>query len=233
MKNSITDITLYHYPASRSARVKWLLHELQLAGAISEFETIKLDLMKGAGMTPGFLAKNPNHAVPVLDIAYDDGRTQTMIESGAMLSFLSEQYPAAGFGPDISDPIARADFAQMLYFGASWIDMMLWQIRLHRDLLPDKIKSAPTVEMYIGKLNNEVSPQLIKRLEKHDYICGDTFTAADILTGHNIQWAGSYGACRDDVLKAYMKRLKSRPAYALAFADAAEFETKRPKRARQ
>lgn len=228
MKNSISDITLYHYPASRSARVKWLLHELELTGAINGFKTVKLDLMQGAGMTPQFLAKNPNHAVPVLDIEYNDGRTQTMIESGAMLAFLTEQYPDAGFGPNASDPIARADFHQMMYFGASWMDMMLWQIRLHRDLLPGKIKSAAMAEMYIGKLNNEVTPQLAARLSKHDYICGDNFTAADILTGHNIGWAGSYGACRDDVLKAYMKRLKSRPAYALAFADAAEFETKRP-----
>lgn len=221
---TITSLTLYHYPISRSARVKWLLHELELAGVIDGFETVKLDLMRGDGMAPEFMAKNPNHAVPVLDVEYADGRSHTMIESGAMLSFLTEQYPNAGLGPDASDPIARADFHQMLYFGASWFDMMLWQIRLHEDLLPKKIRSQAMADMYRGKIENEVAPQLLARIEKHDYICGESFTTADIMTGYNINWAGAYGLCRTPEFKAYMTRMKSREAFGLAFADASEFE---------
>lgn len=220
---TITSLTLYHYPISRSARVKWLLHELELGGHIDGFETVTLDLMRGAGMAPEFMAKNPNHAVPVLDMEYADGRAQTLIESGAMLSFLTDHYQNAGLGPD-DDPIARADYHQMLYFGASWFDMMLWQIRLHRDLLPKKIRSQAMVDMYMGKIENEVAPQLLARLSKHDYICGDRFTTADIMTGYNINWAGAYGLCRTPEFKAYMGRMKSRPAFQLAFADAQDFE---------
>ncbi len=224
MKNPIKSLTLYHYPISRSARVKWLLHELELGGHIDGFETVKLDLMRGDGMAAGFMAKNPNHAVPVLDITYTDGREQTMIESGAMLAFLTDLYPAAGLGPDAFDPVAAADYRQMLYFGAAWMDMMLWQIRLHNDLLPERIRSEAMLSMNKGKIDNEIAPQLRARLEKHDYICGDHFTTADIITGYNINWAGAYGLCRDAVFKAYMKRVKSREAFRLAFADASEFE---------
>jgi hypothetical protein len=36
----ISDIELYHYPATRSARVKWLLHEL----VGDEFKVNRIDL---------------------------------------------------------------------------------------------------------------------------------------------------------------------------------------------
>jgi len=89
MAMSIKSVKLYHYPLSRSARVKFLLHEIY----DDDFETVFMDMLKGAGRAPEFLAKNPNHAVPVLDITYEDGTEQTMLESGAMIVWLADQYP--------------------------------------------------------------------------------------------------------------------------------------------
>ena len=215
-----TSITLYHYPLSRSARVKWLLHEI----LGEDFTTVKLDLLRGEGMAAEFLAKNPNHAVPVIDVVHADGREQTIIESGAILLWLAETYAGAGMAPPLDDPIARADYHQIMAFGSTSVDMMLWQIRLHRDLLPKPMRHAAQVELYMAKFKNEVEPQLTARLEQGPYMCGEPFTAADCLMGQNINWANAYGLARSDVFKAYMKRLKSRPAFQMAFADAAEFE---------
>lgn len=217
---TIKSLTLYHYPLSRSARVKWCLHEI-LGDA---FETVTLDLMRGEGMTPEFLQKNPNHAVPVLDVIYEDGQKQTIIESGAITLWLADTYPEAKLAPAVSDMSARADYLQTVLFGSSTMDMMLWQIRLHRDLLPERLRHPPQIKLYMNKWGNEIEPQLIDRLSRQDFICGDKFTAADCIIGQNVNWSRAYGLSSHPVFKNYYQRLKSRPAFQQAFADAANFE---------
>lgn len=216
---SIKSLKLYHYPLTRSVRVKWMLHEV--LGA--EFETETVAVIKGAMMTPDMLAKNPNHNLPMLDITWDDGSVQTMLESGAMVMWLAEAFPDKQLAPAPGPSAARADYLQMMQFGASWMDSMLWQIRLHRDLMPDSLKQASVVEMYKTKWASEIEPQLIARLSQHDFICGDTFNAADCISGYNVFWANSYGLCSDPIFKAYLAKLGDRPAFQQAFADADQF----------
>ena len=50
-------LKLYHYPATRSARVKWLLHEL----LDDDFDVEVVPLYEGAQYSEDYLAKNPNH----------------------------------------------------------------------------------------------------------------------------------------------------------------------------
>lgn len=183
-------------------------------------------LLQGAQHSEDFLAKNPNHAVPVLDVTYADGSEQTLFESGAMMVWLADAYPKLGLAPAINDLAARGDYLQMMHFGGSWMDMMLWQIRLNETLLPKPIRSESTAQFNRDKIQNEVAPQLIARLEKHDYICGDTFSAADIMTGYNIGWARGYGLCQEEPLRQYRSRLSKREAFVKAYADASEFENK-------
>jgi len=216
----ISRIKLYHYPLSRSARVKFLLHEL----LDEDFDVQKVDVFKAEHFAPEFLTKNPNHALPVLDITYDDGTVRHMFESTAMLIFLADAYPEKGLAPTVDDLPARADYLQMMLFGGSWMDMMLWQMRLHFSILPDSEKIEAVGNFNRDKFQNEVEPQLTARLENHDYICGDTFSAADCLMAQNINWARAYRLCGGPVFKDYLKRLKSRKAFQQAFADAREFE---------
>lgn len=221
MPHPIKHIKLYHYPMSRSVRTKWLLHEI----LDDAFETKRTPLMQGGQFTADFIARNPNHGVPVLDIKYDDGTSQSMFESGAQLVWLADSYPELGLAPSVSDLPARADYLQMIHFGGSWIDMMLWQIRLNEDLLPRKLRSEALAQFNRDKLKNEVEPQLIARLSKHDYICGDAFSAADCMIGHNVGWARAYGLCQGDVFAAYRSRLSKRSAFIKAHADADSFGT--------
>ena len=216
--SNIAKLSLYHYPLSRSARVKWLLHEMRG----EDFETIRVQLMQGEQFTEEFQAKNPSRAVPVLDVTYDDGSQQTITESQAILTWLGDV--DGRFAPSPTDLRARASYLQVMALGGSWMDQMLWNIRLHETLLPKPARNEAFATLNRDRIKNEIAPQLVQRLETHDFICGDTFTAADCMTGHNLNWAGAYGLCRDDVFKAYMGRLKSRPAFQMAFADAAEFE---------
>ena len=216
---SIKSVKLYHYPLSRSARVKFLLHEIYG----DNFEYVFMDMLKGAGRTPEFLMKNPNHAVPVLDITYEDGTTQTMIESGAMIVFLADAYPEKGLAPSPDDLEARADYLQMIMFGSAHMDTALWEIRMNETLLPLEARSKSVADHYRHKLETEIAPQLESRLKSNKYICGDEFTAADCIMAQNINWAGAYGYCRSNAFKAYMLRLAKRPTFQQAYADRDQF----------
>ena len=83
---TIPRFKLYHYQATRSARVKWMLHEV---------------------VDDEYLEKNPNHCVPTLEITTPDGRSMHMIESGAMVTFLADAFPDKGLAPPSSGLRAR------------------------------------------------------------------------------------------------------------------------------
>ena len=220
----IKHLKLYHFPATRSARVKWMLHEV----VGDAFEVENVALYEGVQYSAEFLRRNPNHCVPVLEITWDDGTTQQMLESAAMVAFLADAYPAAGLTPSPERSYARADYLQMLHFASSWMDMMLWQIRIHEHVLPLGERDARTIARYRKKFTDEVEPQVTRRVEHTPYICGDQFTAADCVVGHCVMWARGYGLCRDEVFRDYLSRLSKRPAFVAAFADAREFSPEVP-----
>lgn len=223
----IANLKLYHYPASRSARTKWMLHEV----VGDAFAVEKVNLYEAHQYADDFLRMNPNHCVPVLEIVWDDGMSQHMLESAAMVAFLADAYPEAGLAPAADASPERADYLQMLHFGSTWADMMLWQIRSHEHVLPASERDPRTVARYRKKFREEVEPQLIARLSASPFVCGQSFTAADCIIGHAVIWARGYGLCRDDVFKRYMALISQRPAFAAAFADMREFEldaTERP-----
>ncbi|MDB4512064.1 glutathione binding-like protein, partial [Arenicella sp.] len=50
--------------------------------------------------------------------------------------------------------------------------------------------------------------------EKHKYVCGDTFTAADVYVGAQIDWGLMFKTVTEtDSFNAYAERLRARPAY--------------------
>lgn len=221
---NISRLKLYHFPATRSTRVKWLLHEL----LDDDFDVERVPLYEGAQFGEDYLAKNPNHNVPVLEITLEDGTTRTMLESGAMISLLADVFPEKGLAPApgvFSE--ARADYLQMLHFGTSWMDMMLWQIRLHTHILGPECDPR-TIARYEKKFQGEVEPQLLARLEKTAFICGDAFSAVDCVMGQNVLWAKAYGLCQPDAFGDYVARLSARPAFAKAYADLGDFSLAPP-----
>jgi glutathione S-transferase len=223
--SEIRSIKLFHYPASRSARVRWALHETVGDG----FEVENVELYDGAQYSEAYLQKNPNHCVPLLEIALADGSIFRMIESGAMVEFLMDAFPDRRLAPSAQTlSPERADYLQMLHFGSTWMDMMLWQIRIHEHVLPVRERDSRTVTRYREKFSTEVEPQIKRRLENAPYVCGETFSGADIVIGHNITWARGYKLCGDDVFRSYLSRVSKRPAFQKAFADARNFRLEPP-----
>ena len=216
---NFTRLKLYHFPCTRSARVKWLLHEL----LGDDFDLEVVPLYDGAQYSPDYLLKNPNHNVPALEITLENGESTIMLESGAMVSLLADLFPEKRLAPaPVAFSLARMDYLQMLHFGTTWMDMMLWQIRIHTHLLgPDS--DARTIDRYKNKFVQEVEPQLSARLERTGFICGDQFSAVDCVMGQNVLWAGAYGLCQDAIFSDYMGRHSQRAAFTSAFADMGDF----------
>ncbi len=111
----------------------------------------------------------------------------------------------------------------MIQFGSTWMDMMLSQVRIHEHMLPQSERDPRMVARYRKKFLEEVEPQLARRLEATQHVCGDRFTAADCVIGYNVFWARGYGLCQDEAFRRYLKSLRTRPAFAAALADAREF----------
>ncbi|MEM9388511.1 MAG: glutathione S-transferase family protein [Pseudomonadota bacterium] len=215
---NIKSLKLYHFPGSRSARVRWALYETWG----DDFVLQSMQLMRGEQYAPEFLQKNPNHAVPVLEVVWEDGSTQHVLESAAIVEWLADAFQDKQLAPAPGLSRERADYLQMMHFSGSWMDSMLWQIRMHRDLLPKSEADPRVVERAMNKIADEVEPQILARLSNGAYICGDSFSAADIVMGHNVGWARAYGLCRDETFRAYRERLAARPAFEAAFADLAK-----------
>jgi glutathione S-transferase len=207
-------IRLHHFPGVRSARVAWMLHELELP-----FDIVLVHLFEGQQYTPSFLALNPYHALPVVEFDRA-GQTTRMVESGALVAMLADLIPEAGLAPHSSDFPARCAYMQALHQCGSTFDMMLWQIRLHEDILPPDQRDARTAKRYRNKFSTEAEPQLAAKLGTTAFICGDSFTAADCMVGHAIIWARRYRLCEGSLFEAYLGRLSARSAFQRAFADA-------------
>jgi glutathione S-transferase len=220
MKTQVKRLKLYHGPAMRSARVKWLLHEL----IDDDFDVVAVSVLNGDQYREKFLTINPNHAVPVLEIIMGEGRTFHMIESGAMVALLADTFSDKKLAPPPHVLSAeRADYLQMLHFGASSMDVMLWQLRSHEDILSAAERDERTIRRYRRKFTTEVEPQLKERLTKMHFICGDDFSAADCVVGYNVLWAQNFELCSDHVFADYVSRISARPAFKAAFSDRHEF----------
>jgi glutathione S-transferase len=222
----IAKLRIHHFPATRSVRALWAAYET----AQCPVEILPLNLYRGEHMRPEFLAINPNHNVPVMDVEWEDGSHQVILESAAMVVFLADAFPGAGLAPaELSSP-ARADWLQVIHLGSTQMDMALWQVRIHEHILPAEQRDPNTIDRYRGKIVNEFEPQIRSRLERGDYMCGDAFSAADIIMGYNVFWARGYGLCQDPIFRRYFSRLTKREALVKALADAKDFTLAPPGR---
>ena len=217
----IERIKLFHYPASRSARVKWALHEVIGDG----FEVERRPRYSGAS----FAFLGPGARVPTLEITRSDRSVRTLCDSDAIVTWLAEAFPRRRLAPRAKAMCPdRAEYLQMMHFASSWMDTTLWQIRMHEHGLPPEARDARTAERYRLQFVQQAEPQLEARLQHMPFVCAHSFTAADILVGHCVLWAHLYGMCNSDIFARYVRRLAARPAFGRAFDDVGELATDLP-----
>lgn len=194
------ELILYYLSGSRAQRVRWLLEELEL-----DYKLQHIDLFKGEGNTPEYLALHPLGQLPVMKI---DG--SAMFESGAIVQWLAESNLDKGFAPALDSP-QRREFNQWMYFSVTNLEAPAWEIMLHSKILPEDAAVKAIIPFATNNLL-QVLTVIDKELKEKNYMVDNKFSAVDIMIGYILMWFPEYVDTFSN-LKSYTKNLQQRPAY--------------------
>jgi glutathione S-transferase len=180
-------------------KARLLLHQLGIP-----FERIELDLTRGETRTPGFLAKNPNGRVPVLEL--EDGTC--LAESNAILWYLSEW---TRFLPE--DRLARAQVLQWMFFEQYSHEPYVAVLRFwtHAGWLEEKKLLVPE-----KRERGVAALQVMEtHLRGHDFFVGGRYTIADIALYAYTHVAGEGGFDLQGLpaLRAWLERVRGQPGH--------------------
>jgi glutathione S-transferase len=195
----MSDLTFYTNPQSRGRIAHWMMEEIG-----EPYETVWLDYgpaMKSAA----YLAINPMGKVPALR----HGEV-VVTESAAICAYLADHFPDKGLIPP-AGATQRAAYFRWMFFVAGPLEMAVtaksldWQV-------PQGKSSMVGFGSYHDALQ-----ALEMALEGAAFVCGDQFTAADVVLGSAIGWGMLFGTIeKRAVFEAYASRCMSRPAYQRA-----------------
>ncbi|MBP0588738.1 glutathione S-transferase [Paraburkholderia sp. LEh10] len=160
---------LYYWPKTRAFRALWMLEE---TGA--PYELAHVNIRAGEQDTTNFHQVNPMCKLPALD---DDG--VQVAESGAVLLYLADRFPAAMLGAPVGDPL-RGRFLQWLFFTPGCLE----------PAMAEKMTGASGNSFSFGWGNLErVKAAIDQALGEGDWLLGERFSAADLLLASTLQIA--------------------------------------------
>jgi glutathione S-transferase len=198
-------ITLYHCANTRSFRALWALEEIGL-----DYE------LKMQPFPPRFLAREYLEINPLGTIPYlIDGETR-MTESSAICLYLAERYRAAELTVATDEP-AYGAYLNGLFFGEATLTFPQTIVLRYSRLEPEerRLPQAATdyARWFLARLR-----AVDAIVSGQDYYCAGRFTMADISIGYALLFANALGLDGDfsDALRAYRKRLSTRPAFLAA-----------------
>lgn len=197
-------IKLHHAQYSRSLRVRWLMEELGI-----EYEIVPIDMSKGDHKTDEYRAINPFGLLP----AFEDGDIK-MFESGAILIYLMDKYGDGGLRPEPGTP-ESAEYLSWFFFGEATLQPFFSTFARHKIFLP-KDRRLPQASDDAKEGALATLKVVDGFLEDRDYIAGDTFSAADIMTTYSLVLAHLFGVLPNDGLpnvEAYYERISARDAF--------------------
>lgn len=207
-------ITVHHLESSRSHRVLWFLEELELPYALKRYardpETFRAP--------PELTAVHPLGKSPVVEI---DGRKYA--ESGAILEHLTDLSGGHMRPEPGTEAFDRYRFFLHYAEGSLMPPLLValitqrlrakvpWPVRPIARGIADRIDGAFTK----GELAVNTA-FLEEELRDRTFLAGDALTAADIQMSFPIEALLSRGNVDAPRVRAYLERLRARPAYARA-----------------
>ncbi|BBD81172.1 glutathione S-transferase family protein [Aerosticca soli] len=200
-------IRLYHCENARSFRPLWALEELDL-----DYELVMLPFPPRAHARD-YLAINPLGTVP----AFFDGDT-AMTESAAICQYLACRYGDGRLDVGADAPDYGA-YLNALHFGEATLTFPLALILRYGRLEAEPRRQPQVVEDYRRWFHGRLRA-IESRLAQRPHLCGERFTAADIVVGYALHLAGLLGLGTDflPMTAAYAQRLAARPAFQRALA---------------
>jgi glutathione S-transferase len=193
-------LRLYDYFESGNAyKVRLLLAQLGIP-----FERVELDILKGETRTEAFLAKNPNHRIPLLE--WPDGRT--LAESNAILFHLAEGTPLL---PE--DRFARAKALQWMFFEQYSHEPYVAVVRFwhfSRQVEAHRFELAAKVEQGYHALG-----VMEAHLDEHAFFAGERYSIADIAlyAYTHVAPEGGFELGRFPALERWLARVAAQPGH--------------------
>jgi glutathione S-transferase len=191
----MSELVFYTHPQSRGRIVHWMLEELT-----EPYRTVWLEY--GSTMkAPEYLGVNPMGKVPALC----EGDT-VVTEAAAICAYLADRFPQHKLAPPPGDS-ARAAYYRWMFFTAGPLEMattakaLNWQV-------PQGRSSMVGFGSYGAAID-----ALEAALRPGPYVCGEQFTAADVLLGSALGWGMMFGTIdKRPIFDAYVGRLHQREA---------------------
>lgn len=185
---------------SRGFRVLWLLEELGV-----EYEEIS-----ASPQSEEVRALNPSGKIP----CFLDGE-DLILDSVAILQYLSDKHGKFTFP---AGTIKRAQQDSFMQFACDELDGTLWTAARNSFILPKHLR-VPAIKDTLKWEYARSMKTWAQRMGDNEFLVGDTFTIADIVTAHCGTWAKVAGfESGQPVFDDYVKRMTSRPAYKAALA---------------
>ena len=194
-------MTIYGFsPSGNCHKVKLLLGQLG-----REYAWVETDSARGETRTPGYLAKNPNGKVPLLEL--DDGRV--LVESNAILCWLAD---GTRFLPP--DPWAKAQALSWMFFEQYSHEPYIAVARFICGWTPaDSPRRAELPKL--RERGHAALAVMEKHLSAHDWFSGGDYGIADIALYAYTCVAPHGGIALDayPALNAWLARVEATPAF--------------------
>ncbi len=198
----MTGLTVIGSPRNRGFRVIWLLEELGLPYA----------LRTDPPQSEAVRALNPLGKVPIL---IDGGAVIT--DSVAIMAYLADREGRFTFPAGTPERGRQDGLTQFL---VDEMDALLWTAARHSFILPDEHR-VPGIKDSLRWEFERSQVRFEALLGDGPFLMGGTMTVADFLAGHCGGWASrARFPVTSEVFRAYLDRLRSRPAYQRARSSA-------------
>jgi GST-like protein len=195
-------IELYTWSTPNGRKVSMMLEECGLA-----YNVHKIDIGAGDQFKPGYMAINANSKIPsIIDSEGPDGKSITMMESGAILVYLAGK--TGRFLPDSVRGKYKA--LEWLMFQMGGVGPMFGQV--HHFLRSAKEPVPYAIERYT-KEKDRLYGVLDKRLGEAGYLAGE-YSIADIAA---YPWVARYEWHKTNLadfpsVKRWFDAISARPA---------------------
>jgi glutathione S-transferase len=182
-------------------KVRLLLNQLEMS-----FERIEYDIDKRETRTSGFLAKNPNGRIPLLEL--EDGTF--LAESDAILWYLADGTP---FLP--IDPRQRAEVLQWMFFEQYSHEPNVATVRYW---ITHKVPVTPLIELSMPAKRAQGAAALAvmeQHLATRRFFVGERYSIADIALYAYTHVAGEGGFDLQPYshVRSWLDRVASEPRY--------------------
>ena len=199
-------LTVHHLGKSQSERIVWLCEELEIPYELQRYARDPVTMLAPADY-------KALHWIGTAPVITDGGLT--LAESGAIVDYIIARHGGGRLALKPDHP-AFAQYLHWFHFANGTL-----QAQLGRNMILNRLNLPADNPMLVAtKARVDRSFDLIDaRVRDNNYLAGDEFTAADIMTGFSLTTMRyflpyDFGRCPN--IRDYLGRIGARPAYRRA-----------------